>query len=142
MRVVPFSKEHIAEVVFKELPDTKQARDLVASNAEKSISFTVFNNQDKVLFIGGICQLWGAVYEVWVFTTELFYISLKEALPAVKQLVAQMENIKYQRMQADVRADLTKNLNFIKHFGFKEEAVFQKYGLNGETYIRFVKFGD
>jgi len=142
MKIVPFSKEHIAEVIFKELPDTKEARDLVASNAEKSISFTVLDNQDRVLCITGLCQIWGSVYEIWAFTTPLFYKSLKVIVVAFNQLYSQMENIPYQRIQADVRADLSQNLSFIKHFGFKEEAVFQNYGLNGETYIRFVKFGD
>ena len=140
--ILVYNPSHMNEVTFNELPDSPEVREMVRQNAEKSISFTSVDNDDKVLFIGGVCHLWGSVYEVWVFTTPLFFKKLKTSLADVHKLVAQMKQLKFARVQADVRADLSNRLNFVRHFGFREESVMEKYGPNGETYIRWVYFGE
>lgn len=139
MRIEPFKPEHIKEVIFNELPDTEESRNLVAKNASNSVAFTVFCDEGNILFVGGLFNLWGKVYEVWLFTTKTFYRKLKQSITAANRLYAQMKNFPYARLQADIRADLTRNLRFVEHFGFKYESTMLKYGYNEETYLRYVR---
>lgn len=46
----------------------------------------------------------------------------------------------YRRIQAMVLADDRQHRNWVEHLGFKVEGVMEKYGPNGETFLRYVMF--
>lgn len=148
MKIVPYEKEHLETVLPTELETVEttlgvSAKEFMEITGENSIAMTALNDRDEVVLIAGVHPMWPGVYEIWMHTTPTFYTHKLTAIKALKILMRQLTmSIGYKRVQADIRADLVKNINFVKLFGFHFEGQMLKYGFNGETYLRFALYGE
>ncbi|HYD35957.1 MAG TPA: hypothetical protein VD999_07905 [Vitreimonas sp.] len=148
MRLVPYEVKHLDEIMVVEMDNLKEIanispKELMIMTADKSLCMTAVDDDDQVVFIIGLNQLWGKVYEAWLLISPLIQLYKKSSIRLMKQLKAQLVNsIGFQRVQADIRADLQTNIEFVKYFGFKFEGAMLKYGVNGETYLRYSIVGD
>jgi RimJ/RimL family protein N-acetyltransferase len=148
MKLVPFEVGHLDSILPNELENLETVlgipeKEFMRLTAERSLCMTALTNDDKVFMIAGVHPLWKGVFEVWIHITPDFYKNKISAVKAIRQLLAQMkQTVGYNRIQADVRADLTKNIDFVKLFGFTFEGSMIKYGFNGETYLRFALYGE
>lgn len=142
MRIEPFRTEHLLKIEITEVDGLGETSKQVLANAAKnSIAYTALNN-DSIMFIVGAAQLWPGLVDLWLIVTPEFMLHKKSCLRIFWQFMAQLKDMGIRRAQADIRADLSKNISFVKHFGFTFESEMKQYGVNGETYLRYVWFGD
>lgn len=148
MKIVPFDPKHLETVIPSELETVEQslgvtAMEFMSITGNNSLAMTTLTDDDEVVMIAGVHPMWPGVYEVWIHTTPLFYTHPVTVVKTIKKLLYQMKTcVGYRRIQAEVRADLNKNINFAKLFGFKFEGTMLKYGFNGEDYLLFALYGE
>ena len=143
MKLIPYKKEHLETIMFNELV-TKEfnPKELIAASAEKAIAYTGITDADEVVFICGVTKLWSKVYEVWFLISDLFEKNARQSFKLVLKLKATIAHISYKRIQADINESIPKNIRFIEHLGYTFEGRMPKFGINGETYLRYALYGD
>lgn len=148
MKLVPFEMAHLEQVVIAELDDVELniglgSRQIIESSIEHAMAMTGMTDSGKVVFIAGIHEKWPRVYEAWLFISTDFCNYKVGSVKLLKTLLYDLKTVVgYNRVQADVRADLTKNIDFVKFFGFKFEGPMLQYGMSGETYLRYALYGE
>jgi hypothetical protein len=148
MKLIPFEVSHLDQVVLAEFDEIQNivgtnAKQLFDNASDNYMAMTGVDDDDEVVFIVGVNQLWPKVYEAWLFVSTKFYKLKLSSIKLIKTLLYDLKvSIGFNRVQADIRADITKNIDFIKFFGFNFEGRMLKYGLDGETYLRFAIYGD
>ena len=141
MKLEPLRTEHLLKIEIKDVEGLGSARKILEETAKKSIAYTAVDGDD-IIFIAGAAQMWPGVVEIWLIVTQEFFTRKKPCVRLFWQFMSQLRDIGVRRAQADIRADLTQNINFAKHFGFKFESEMKLYGVGGETYLRYVWFGE
>lgn len=96
-------------------------------------AFTLFKNYDIIGF-GGALKLLPGVAETWLFGTPYFVNNKVLVYKSTKQIIANILNEGFHRIQCSVQAsDVTAN-NFAKRLGFVYEGTMRSFGLDKEDF--------
>ena len=137
LRVCKFSREHIDHLkLMFEFSDA--GRKALVENKEMN-GYSLFD-QDEVIGIGGIHNIWSHVGEAWLLLGE--YAMAKPT--SVARHTAYMfdylqEEFEYKRIQASIAVTDKKARRFAEWLGFQNEGVMKKYGPDGTDYYRYAR---
>lgn len=133
----PFSRDHIRHIklMFELSDDGRQA--LVE---HKDINGYTLFEEDVVLGIGGVHNIWENVGEAWLLLgREAFDKPKTVARHTVHMFDHMQEEHKYQRIQASISVKDTKAKRFAEWLGFENEGIMRKYGPDGSDYYRYAR---
>lgn len=136
MKVIPFHPDHLDEV-GPDVPCFTQEQ--FALMAENSFTFTIVDDQDRIVVVFGMMPMWKGVLEIWTLTNpELFAKNVRQLHKTMFRL-REMITRQYgaHRVQIAVRTSTARYGEFLKRFGFESEGVMHKFGPHGEDYERF-----
>ncbi|WP_435310642.1 GNAT family N-acetyltransferase [Primorskyibacter sedentarius] len=120
-------------VDFASVPDPMAVAKHYADNG---IAVTVVHN-GYVLAVGGVLNLWEGVGEWWSLTTIYAEKYPKQFHKAAKDMIMRAElEMKLHRLQAAIRADNQKAINWHARLGFTNEGIMRAYGVDGTDYFR------
>jgi len=132
MKIVPCNPSHVHELSGSPWPH--------ASEILRDHGIAVYKD-GKLLGCGGIFPLWDNVAEAWVMLDPK--VKRDPHLGFIASWVAKRylrDHGEYTRLQADVHRDLPENSDWAEWMGFSFESAMPKYGPEGGTYIRYVRF--
>lgn len=102
-------------------------------------SYTALVN-DVPVAMAGVIILWPGVGEAWSIMTEntlkypfLIHRAVKRTLNDI------IRNMKLKRVQSVCLKGFDRGCRWLEVLGFKFESEMPLYGLNGETYIKYVR---
>ena len=136
MKAIPFNVDHLHEV-GADIPcfSIEQCAHL----AENSFTFTIVDKQDRIVLVFGMVPMWKGVLEIWTLTNpDLFaknIIGAHRVMERLRDMIATQYGA--HRIQLMVRASTARYGEFMERFGFKSEGLMQKYGPNGEDFVRY-----
>jgi len=143
IRVIPFEKEHLNQIKPRWCYDGDSVlseRTLEVHENSRTFIQTL-ESDDGIVAIVGLTVIWDGVALVWAIVSDLVMKYPKATTKKIKTLLefgARM--LKLRRVQLDVRVDFKESLRWVKFFGFKKEAVLEKYACDGTDHILFVRF--
>jgi len=95
-----------------------------------------------IVACGGIMKLWRGVGDAWVLATPLLRIYPKIVTKSVRFYLHEIiNNMKFERVQAVVKADFEVGHRWIKRLGFHEEGMMEKY-FAGIDFVRYAIITD
>lgn len=137
LRFLPFAQEHVQHIklMFDLSEDGRKA--LVEHKDIRG--YTLFE-EDVVLGIGGVHNIWNGVGEAWLLLgKEAFARPRTVARHTVNMFDHMQEEYKYQRIQASIAVKDGKAKRFAEWLGFQNEGIMRKYGPDGSDYYRYAK---
>jgi hypothetical protein len=139
MRVEPYRPYHV-QLLIAQGVQPSQARQVshvpaTYASVEKppGIALTAFDG-DEVLLCGGIIPTRPGIGILWALLSANSGRRMLW-LHRATQRVLTLEQ--WQRIEADVPDDFPQGCRWLELLGFKYEGPMPKYGLNGETHLRF-----
>ena len=95
----------------------------------------------RIVLAAGIVQLWAGRGEAWMLTTQQVLRYPKLCLKLVRQYFRSIcLGMQFRRIEATTGADYAIGRRWLEHLGFRLESEMPKFGLAGETYVRYVYF--
>ena len=137
LRFLPFAQEHVQHIklMFDLSEDGRKA--LVEHKDIRG--YTLFE-EDVVLGIGGVHNIWNGVGEAWLLLgKEAFARPRTVARHTVNMFDHMQEEHKYQRIQASIAVNDAKAKRFAEWLGFQNEGIMRKYGPDGSDYYRYAR---
>ena len=136
--IVKYEPEHAYQIlednnntdleVFKE-----QA--VVLSKSEGGMTLMV---NDAPMLCTGTIELWDKVAEAWLIVSNRIHETPLSIARKIKRgMLLHFETKKYERVQANVRADWPVALSFSKFCDFERDGYMKKFGPEGADYVRF-----
>lgn len=99
-----------------------------------------FMENDKVIAVGGIAHLWGAVGEAWLLSsTKMQHYGIRTARAIKKRLLETEKEMNLTRLQAQAPVSHPSAHRWIKWLGMEQESVARKYTATGEDAIIYAK---
>lgn len=147
MIIAPLKLSDLDAIDFDEVKSIEDsvglpAKEIIRSRLDSSICYTVYNDNNDVVMIAGVTNMWAGFYEIWILVSPIFKGYSKSVIKVCKQLLVQLKHIGYSRIQADINVNLAANLRFVEYFGFTKEAEMPYYGIHRETYARYALYGE
>lgn len=137
LKFLPFAQDHIQHIklMFDLSEDGRKA--LVEHKDIRG--YTLFE-EDVVLGIGGVHNIWNGVGEAWLLLgKEAFARPRTVARHTVNMFDHMQEEYKYQRIQASIAVKDAKAKRFAEWLGFQNEGIMRKYGPDGSDYYRYAR---
>ncbi len=137
LRFLPFAQEHVQHIklMFDLSEDGRKA--LVEHKDIRG--YTLFE-EDVVLGIGGVHNIWNGVGEAWLLLgKEAFARPRTVARHTVNMFDHMQEEHQYQRIQASIAVTDAKAKRFAEWLGFQNEGIMRKYGPDGSDYYRYAR---
>ena len=137
LRFLPFAQEHVQHIklMFDLSEDGRKA--LVEHKDIRG--YTLFE-EDVVLGIGGVHNIWNGVGEAWLLLgKEAFARPKTVARHTVNMFDHMQEEYNYQRIQASIAVTDAKAKRFAEWLGFQNEGIMRKYGPDGSDYFRYAR---
>ena len=96
---------------------------------------------DQLLGVAGVARGWPGVGEAWAILTD----AGRRKPIAVCRMVRDGLSLcaragRFRRVHADVISTFARGCRWVEALGFKAECVLERYGPNGEDFIRYVMF--
>jgi hypothetical protein len=144
INIEAFKPEHAEQIQLREI-DLKSILPIdpvkMIQNMARTGPFYTGFVDDEILFICGLMIFWRGFAEAWTGTTDLVEKYPILFTKAIKRLLSfEIENRKLNRVQLNVVENHLRSLLWVKLLGFTLESKMERYGPNGETYYRFVRF--
>ena len=139
--VKPFEPKDYVEIT-KGLPNWLDMNPLEMGILYKrrGLAYSGFCNGELVI-CAGVGIPWKGLGEVWAVLSPhapKCHLSINRA--AKRFLWAMIKEADLRRVQAQVDLSFTKGLKWLEWLGFKFDGVSEKYGPNGEDFVRYVLF--
>jgi hypothetical protein len=139
--VIPFEPEHYVEIAIGQqnwsCVDPLEAGKLYKS---RGVAISGLYN-DKLVICAGIAMPWKGLGEMWaIFSPDAPRCHLSINKAARKFVWGMINEAKLRRVQASVDLTFTKGLRWVEWLGFKFDGISEKYGPNGEDFVRYVIF--
>lgn len=135
--IVKYKKDHVYQIeVPYDLTDI--SRDAL-SNDKEIVGYTLMDN-NVILGIGGVHNMWDGVGEAWLVISKQGFTkphTVAKWTNIMFDVIQEEHN--YKRLQAAVSLKDQTALRFVHWMGFKEEGIMQKYGPDGSDYARYAK---
>lgn len=135
--IKPYKKEHVFQIkVPYDLTDVSMD---ALSNDKDIVGYTLVED-DVILAIGGVHNMWRGVGEAWLVISK-FGFDKPHTIAKWTNIMFDVlqEEHKYSRVQAAVSMQDETALRFVKWMGFEEEGIMRKFGLDGSDYARYAK---
>lgn len=98
----------------------------------------VYEEDDKVLMMGGVAQYWPGVGQAWITISDAMrgrpVLAFRVALRVFRKYLVP----NYHRIEALVPVNFPEGVRFVLALGFKLESVAHRYGTDKLTYLRYV----
>lgn len=141
MKLVPFDPWHLVQMKRKETPDGVSflsIAQLLAKGKEKmnGPSYTLFNDDGRIVGCGGLVVLWNGVGEGWGVPADIIKDYGKEVYEASLNFIAEQRNV-FHRIQATVVCGFEIGEKYLTALGFEYEGILRKYGADGKDHKMF-----
>ena len=141
MKVTGFRSYHL-DLLLRIYPDDQRLQAMSGGIPETKGSFvyTVFD-AGEIVAIMGVLTIWPGLGEVIFYKTPLYDGRIVPYTRVIFQLIDSIQTMgKFHRIQAAIPVTDHVAIRFIEVFKFKIESVLSKFGVDGEDYVRFVRF--
>lgn len=136
-KLVRYKKDHVFQIkVPYDLTDISRE---ALSNEKDIVGYTLMDD-DVILGMGGVHNMWDGVGEAWLVISEYGFDKPRTIAKWTNVMFdVVQEEYGYKRIQAAVSLKDNDALRFVKWMGFEEEGVMRKYGPDGSDYARYAK---
>lgn len=123
---------------YNVLPDVQKSMLTKSLYGVTRTAYTL-EHKGEIIAIGGIIKYWPGVYEAWALLSKLInkypIITTKHFHVMIRTLE---EKYKIRRLQT-MCLDIKMHKRWLEYLGFEYESTMKGYGINGETYLRYVR---
>ncbi len=141
MYIVPFKKEHFDFFLEKGITDKKLEVVISPSHGKQieshSDTYTLLNDFDEPVVIGGIRQFWFNRGEAWLLFSS--QIVKKDVLRLHKIVKSFLNLTPYKRVEIVVDSDNESGHRLAKIYGFKKEGLMRAYRSDGGDTVLYAK---
>lgn len=137
MKMIAFEPMHLSLLVPREAVDMEQAIDTMIRLDGLGPAYTIIDGEE-IIGCWGIVRLWGGVGEAWtVFSAAVARHPLWLHKTARRMIQDVMAGMGLDRLQVNVLAGSGRNCRWVERLGFHSEGTMERFGQNGEDYIRY-----
>jgi hypothetical protein len=141
MKVVKFHPEHLLEMQNRDFEPLMRSMEEAASQyIEIGPAVTITTDDGEIVVCGGVAVYSPGVGEAWMFSSDAI---LRYPLGTTKLARGVIEDAErtcnLHRVQALCVATVPMAERWLKALGFKYEGLMEKYGVNKEDYLRYVR---
>lgn len=112
---------------------------LIENLRDNTAAWTLEHN-NEIIGSAGFVMYWPGVAEGWAIITDLIFKYPYTAHKLFKKMIAGIEKqYEIHRLQTLCLENFERSQRWLERLGFKYEGKMEKFGPNGETYLRYAR---